>query len=65
MLALFADLAHAAGGGPVAYLGCGPGYVTAHLNDVGIEAFGADLSPIARSPGQAMVSRRTDNVFSM
>src|SRR5512142_164809 len=44
-LALFADLVHAAGGGPVADVGCGPGHVTAHLNRLGVDAFGIDLSP--------------------
>src|SRR5918994_6367086 len=32
-------------GGPVADGGCGPGYVTRHLNDLGVDAFGIDLSP--------------------
>ncbi|MCY1143245.1 class I SAM-dependent methyltransferase [Actinoplanes sp. Pm04-4] len=45
VLALFTDLVHAAGGGPVADLGCGPGHVTAHLQAHGVEAFGMDLSP--------------------
>jgi ubiquinone/menaquinone biosynthesis C-methylase UbiE len=44
-LALFADLVHAAGGGPVADVGCGPGQVTAHLHKLGVNAFGVDLSP--------------------
>ncbi len=44
-LALFAELVHRAGGGPVADVGCGPGYVTAHLHDAGVDAFGIDLSP--------------------
>ena len=44
-LALFADLVNDAGGGTVADIGCGPGYVTRYLHDVGIEAFGIDLSP--------------------
>jgi SAM-dependent methyltransferase len=44
-LALFADLVHGAGGGPVADVGCGPGYVTDHLHDAGVNAFGIDLSP--------------------
>jgi SAM-dependent methyltransferase len=44
-LAVFADLVHAAGGGPVADVGCGPGHVTAHLHDLGVDAFGIDLSP--------------------
>jgi SAM-dependent methyltransferase len=45
VLALFADLVRAVGGGPVADLGCGPGHVTAHLNELGVAAFGIDLSP--------------------
>ncbi len=44
-LALFADLVPAAGGGPVADVGCGPGQVTAHLHKLGVNAFGIDLSP--------------------
>ncbi|WP_020667478.1 class I SAM-dependent methyltransferase [Amycolatopsis nigrescens] len=45
-LALFADLVRAAGGGPVVDVGCGPGHVTAHLNELGANAFGIDLSPV-------------------
>ena len=44
-LALFADMVQAAGGGPVADVGCGPGHVTAHLHGLGVDAFGVDLSP--------------------
>ena len=44
-LALFAELVRAAGGGPVADIGCGPGYVTRHLHGLGLDAFGIDLSP--------------------
>ena len=44
-LALFADLVSDAGGGAVADIGCGPGYVTRHLRNLGVEAFGIDLSP--------------------
>jgi SAM-dependent methyltransferase len=44
-LALFADLVRGAGGGPVADVGCGPGYVTRYLHDAGVDAFGIDLSP--------------------
>lgn len=44
-LALFADMVQAGGGGPVADVGCGPGHVTAHLRDLGVDAFGIDLSP--------------------
>jgi SAM-dependent methyltransferase len=52
-LALFADLVHAAGGGPVADVGCGPGRITAHLRGLGLDAFGIDLSP-----GMVEVARR-------
>lgn len=52
-LALFADLVHAAGGGPVADVGCGPGRITAHLHELGVDAFGVDLSP-----GMIDVARR-------
>jgi ubiquinone/menaquinone biosynthesis C-methylase UbiE len=34
-----------AAAGPVAELGCGPGYVTAHLANLGLDVFGVDLSP--------------------
>lgn len=43
-LALFAELVRGAGGGPVADVGCGPGYVTRHLHDAGLDVFGIDLS---------------------
>lgn len=52
-LALFADLVRASGGGPVADVGCGPGHVTDHLQGLGVEAFGIDLSP-----GMIDVARR-------
>ncbi|WP_431279504.1 class I SAM-dependent DNA methyltransferase [Leifsonia poae] len=45
MLGIFAEQIAAAGGGPVADLGCGPGRVTAHLAGLGVDAFGVDLSP--------------------
>jgi len=44
-LALFAELVQGAGGGPVADVGCGPGYVTGYLHDAGVDVFGIDLSP--------------------
>jgi len=49
LLSWFAELTQAAG--PVA-LGCGPGSVTAHLNALGVTAFGIDLSAylLARKP---------------
>ncbi|ONI82738.1 SAM-dependent methyltransferase [Saccharothrix sp. ALI-22-I] len=52
-LALFADSVRAAGDGPVADVGCGPGDVTAHLHELGVDAFGVDLSP-----GMIDVARR-------
>lgn len=45
ILAAFAEFVRAAGAGPVAELGCGPGYMTAHLRDLELDAFGVDLSP--------------------
>lgn len=53
ILALFADLVHAAGGGPVVDVGCGPGRITAHLHELGVDSFGIDLSP-----GMINVARR-------
>ncbi|WP_084959197.1 class I SAM-dependent methyltransferase [Thermoactinospora rubra] len=44
-LALFADLVRATGPGPVADVGCGSGRITAHLRELGVDAFGIDLSP--------------------
>ncbi|MEU9505251.1 class I SAM-dependent methyltransferase [Micromonospora sp. NPDC048170] len=41
----FADLVRAAGNGPVADVGCGPGRVTGYLHGLGLDAFGLDLSP--------------------
>ncbi|WP_328329141.1 MULTISPECIES: class I SAM-dependent DNA methyltransferase [unclassified Streptomyces] len=54
MLAAFADQVRMDGGGPVADIGCGPGRVTAHLDTLGVEAFGVDLSQ-----GMVDVARRT------
>lgn len=44
-LVLFAGFVRDAGGGPVVDVGCGPGYVTAYLHGLGVDAFGIDLSP--------------------
>ncbi len=46
VLAAFAELVRAAGPGAVAELGCGPGWVAAHLRDLGLDVFGVDLSPV-------------------
>jgi SAM-dependent methyltransferase len=45
VMALFAERVREQGGGPVADVGCGPGRITAHLRDLGVDAFGIDLSP--------------------
>ncbi|MEU0074804.1 class I SAM-dependent methyltransferase [Streptomyces sp. NPDC006332] len=45
LLAAFAETVRSAGIGPVADLGCGPGLVTAHLAELGVPAFGVDVSP--------------------
>jgi SAM-dependent methyltransferase len=53
VLALFADMVGAQGGGAVADVGCGAGRITAHLRQLGVDAFGIDLSP-----GMIEVARR-------
>jgi SAM-dependent methyltransferase len=53
MLGTFAEFARASAG-PVADIGCGPGRITAHLDSLGLDAFGIDLSP-----RMVEVSRRT------
>lgn len=53
VLALFADLVRAQGGGQVADVGCGTGRITAHLRQLGLDVFGIDLSP-----GMIEVARR-------
>lgn len=45
MLGAFAEVVRASGKGRVADLGCGPGHVTAHLDGLGLEAFGVDAAP--------------------
>ncbi|NXY92946.1 class I SAM-dependent methyltransferase [Streptomyces sp. BR123] len=59
MLAAFAECVRGEGGGGpagrvVADLGCGPGRITAHLDALGLRAFGVDLSP-----AMVAVARRT------
>ncbi|WP_409236193.1 class I SAM-dependent DNA methyltransferase [Streptomyces sp. PA5.6] len=44
-IAAFAGRVRAEGGGAVAEFGCGPGPVTALLRDLGLDAFGVDVSP--------------------
>lgn len=45
LLGAFAETVRQAGSGPVADLGCGPGFVTAHLAGLGVPVLGVDLSP--------------------
>ena len=54
LLAGFVDLVRAAGGGPVADVGCGTGRITAYLHELGLAISGVDLSP-----GMLAVARRT------
>jgi SAM-dependent methyltransferase len=44
-LTVLAEQVRALGGGPVADIGCGPGQFTAYLHELGVDAFGIDLSP--------------------
>jgi SAM-dependent methyltransferase len=45
LLAAFAELVRTHSTGPVADIGCGPGYATAHLHALGVTTFGLDVSP--------------------
>jgi SAM-dependent methyltransferase len=45
MLGIFAELIGAAGGGQVADIGCGPRRITTHLDSLGLDVLGIDLSP--------------------
>ncbi|MDH6502706.1 class I SAM-dependent methyltransferase [Streptomyces sp. SAI-149] len=45
MIGTFAELVRATGNLRVADVGCGPGHLTAMLHDLGLDAFGLDLSP--------------------
>ncbi|MFG2819709.1 class I SAM-dependent methyltransferase [Kitasatospora sp. NPDC048365] len=45
MITTFAELVRGTGNLRAADLGCGPGHLTAMLNDHGLDAFGLDLSP--------------------
>jgi SAM-dependent methyltransferase len=44
LLTAFAELVQTRGTRPVADIGCGPGYVTAHMHTLGPTTFGIDLS---------------------
>ncbi|GAB3654455.1 class I SAM-dependent methyltransferase [Streptomyces sparsus] len=61
ILGAFAEYVGAGGGGQVADLGCGPGHVTAHLDALGLAAFGVDASPVmVESARQAYPGLRFD-----
>ncbi|MCZ4119807.1 class I SAM-dependent DNA methyltransferase [Streptomyces sp. H39-S7] len=45
ILNVFAEAVSAGGGLHVADLGCGPGHITAYLDELGLTAFGVDASP--------------------
>ncbi|MFD3451996.1 class I SAM-dependent methyltransferase [Streptomyces sp. NPDC058691] len=45
MVVTFAELVRGTGNLRAADVGCGPGHVTSMLHDLGLEAFGLDLSP--------------------
>ncbi|MGW1775552.1 class I SAM-dependent methyltransferase [Streptomyces sp. NPDC002104] len=45
MINTFAELARATGNTRAADVGCGPGHLTAMLHELGLDAFGLDLSP--------------------
>lgn len=45
MVATFAELVRGTGNPRAADVGCGPGHLTAMLHDLGLDAFGLDLSP--------------------
>ncbi|MET9603304.1 MULTISPECIES: class I SAM-dependent methyltransferase [unclassified Streptomyces] len=45
VLGVFAEAVRTGGGGRVADLGCGPGHITAHLDGLGLAAYGVDVSP--------------------
>ncbi|MCZ7413699.1 class I SAM-dependent methyltransferase [Streptomyces sp. WMMC897] len=45
MLGTFAELVRGTGNPRAADVGCGPGHLTALLHDLGLDAFGLDLSP--------------------
>ncbi|MFC9648791.1 class I SAM-dependent methyltransferase [Streptomyces sp. NPDC056937] len=45
VLGVFAEAVQASGNGQVADVGCGPGHITAHLDELGLAASGVDTSP--------------------
>ncbi|MFI9452070.1 class I SAM-dependent DNA methyltransferase [Amycolatopsis sp. NPDC052450] len=45
VLGAYAELVKTDGGGRVAEIGCGPGRITQHLHELGLDIHGVDLSP--------------------
>ncbi|WP_026412359.1 class I SAM-dependent methyltransferase [Actinomadura oligospora] len=45
VLAAFAELVRASGNTTAVEVGCGPGHMTAHLRELGLDAFGLDIAP--------------------
>ncbi|WP_370417923.1 class I SAM-dependent methyltransferase [Streptomyces sp. QH1-20] len=61
ILGAFAEVVRAHGDGRVADLGCGPGHITAHLDELGLAACGVDASPtMIASARQAYPDLRFD-----
>ena len=61
ILGAFAEVVSASGDGQVADLGCGPGHITAYLDELGLAAFGVDASPaMIKLAGQAYPGLRFD-----
>jgi ubiquinone/menaquinone biosynthesis C-methylase UbiE len=65
LFGVFAESVRAAGGGPVADVGCGAGRVTVVLDELGLDVFGVDLSPEMVSVARRAYPRLRFEVGSM
>lgn len=65
VITAFAELVTALGTAPVADLGSGPGHVTALLDELGVPAFGVDLSPAMVSMARDTYPRLRFHIGSM
>ncbi|MEU8030460.1 class I SAM-dependent methyltransferase [Streptomyces sp. NPDC049099] len=65
LITAFAELVTQAGPAPVADLGSGPGHVTALLDELGVPAFGVDLSPAMVNLARGTYPRLRFHVGSM
>jgi SAM-dependent methyltransferase len=61
MLSAFAELVADSGGGLVADIGCSPGHTTARPVELGMDAFGIDLSPGMVAVAVAVAVARADH----